>query len=75
MKKGKKIPFNLEKAKAGAKVVTREGYPVTMDIFHKDYFLGTFRTPRSGKLASAWYNNGKTYNTIKPNSMDLFLLT
>ena len=71
----KTIPFDFEKAKAGAKIVTREGHPVTMDIFHDVYFLGTFETKEHGKLACAWYNNGKTYNTSdSPYCLDLQLL-
>lgn len=72
----KTIPFDFEKAKAGAKIVTRDGHPVTMDIFHDGYFLGTFETKEHGKLACAWYNNGKTYQTTRDKSyyLDLELL-
>lgn len=72
----KRIPFDLEKAKAGAKIVTRDGAAVEMTIFHDGYFLGTFETEEHGKLACAWNNNGKTYNTTpnKPYYLDLELL-
>ena len=72
----KRIPFDLEKAKAGANIVTRDGAVVEMNIFHDGYFLGTFETEEHGKLSCAWNNNGKTYNTTpnKPYYLDLELL-
>jgi len=72
----KRIPFDLEKAKAGAKIVTRDGAAVEINIFHDGYFLGTFETKEHGKLAGAWYNNGKTYQTTPDKSyyLDLELL-
>ena len=72
----KRIPFDLEKAKAGAKIVTRESADVEKNIFHDGYFLGTYETKEYGKLACAWNNNGKTYNKTpnKPYYLDLELL-
>lgn len=72
----KRIPFDLKMAKDGAKIVTRDGAAVEMSIFHDGYFLGTFETKEHGKLACAWYNNGKTYNTTpnRPYYLDLELL-
>ena len=69
-------PFDLEAAKAGAKVVTRSGEPVRIicfdredDIFH---LVGLVSSP-CGERVVAFNENGKYYIDELPHSTDLFM--
>lgn len=69
-------PFDLEAAKAGTKVVTRDGLPVRIicfdredDIFH---IIGLVSSSH-GERVIAFNNNGKYYSDELPHSSDLFM--
>jgi len=71
------IPFDLEKAKAGAEVVTRDGYPVEILTFgrnHKEYpLVGLINYPEESALET-WTEWGE-YDIVEDweEAVDLLL--
>ena len=62
----KLIPFDVEKAKAGAQVITRNGRPVTIcryDVKNKDYpILGLVELVDGKEVPQAFTESGKSFN-------------
>lgn len=74
----KLIPFNVEKAKAGAQVITRNGRPVTIcryDVKNKDYpILGLVELVDGKEVPQTFTENGKSFNgDDQERPFDLFI--
>ncbi len=74
----KLIPFDAEKAKAGAQVITRNGRPVTIcryDVKNKDYpILGLVELVDGKEVPQAFTESGKLYNgDYQERPFDLFI--
>lgn len=73
-------PFNLEKALAGAPVVTRDGREVThLYLFPveglKYPLYGVIWNERGGKSVTSFTRNGLEYAESEHNDSDLFMKT
>ncbi len=71
-------PFDLEKAKAGAPVVTRDGRKariVCFDIKNEDYPIGVVLEDRKGGEYLGCFTNQGRYNAndLEQNVSDLFM--
>lgn len=67
--------FDLEKAKAGRKVVTRSGLPVDIlkwDARGKEPLVGIIEQDEED-VATSWEIDGRYHSAIGENSYDLFL--
>lgn len=76
--KTKKIPFNIEKAKAGAKIVTRSGLSVRIcayDVVNNYPIIGLVKSSTSGKeFAMSFTKEGKSLDIENHDSpFDLFI--
>ena len=74
----KLIPFDVEKAKAGAQVITRNGRPVTIcryDVKNKDYpILGLVELVDGKEVPQAFTESGKSFNgDDQERPFDLFI--
>lgn len=74
----KLIPFNVEKAKRGAQVITRNGRPVTIcryDVKNKDYpILGLVELEDGKEVPQAFTESGKSFNgDDQERPFDLFI--
>lgn len=74
----KLIPFDAEKAKAGAQVITRNGRPVTIcryDVKNKDYpILGLVELVDGKEVPQAFTESGKSFNgDDQERPFDLFI--
>jgi len=72
------LPFDLEKAKAGAQVITRNGRPVTIcryDVKNKDYpILGLVELVDGKEVPQAFTESGKSFNgDDQERPFDLFI--
>lgn len=75
-------PFNLEKAKAGKPVVTREGQPARLfsfNVCNKKYpIVGVHTTTNGVEISEMWEANGKcsknNFSQHGHNHYDLFML-
>lgn len=68
-------PFNLEDAKAGKKVTTRDGKPVRILCFDADSnfpLVGLIREAE-GEALSQWMEDGRFFETIKEVADDLVM--
>lgn len=75
MSKTKLMPFDIEKAKNGAKVVTRCGMPVRLlsyDVKGKTPIVAAINCGRCEDVFS-FYENGKPFSGSKPDDFDLFI--
>lgn len=75
--KTRKVPFDLAKAKSGAKVVTRCGYPVRMSDFNvknKDgYTLLGIIDIKGNEVPFSFLKNGCRSGTETQSEYDLFI--
>lgn len=74
----KLIPFDVEKAKAGAQVITRNGRPVTIcryDVKNKDYpILGLVELVEGKEVPQVFTESGKSFNgDYQERPFDLFI--
>lgn len=74
----KLIPFDAEKAKAGAQVITRNGRPVTIcryDVKNKDYpILGLVELVEGKEVPQTFTESGKSFNgDYQERPFDLFI--
>lgn len=68
-------PFDLEKAKAGAKLVTRDGREVD-ELHHFEHATGNYSVESViGGCIQSHTVDGKYYDDAKEHPLDLFLAT
>lgn len=73
-------PFDIEAAKAGARVVTEDGYPVRIlcfDMKNPDGFplVGLVTTNRDTEHAFTWNESGRVGNFMSQYAKDLRMAT